>query len=196
MRKRRLDPKIIRIGDRVNIIKNRPIQRVGYPKSVKDYYDRVREEQGDDITRMLLRAESIPGTHRWDISHKAKGVEKLIVHNLAYLMARADGFGGRERQIFFEEPRKLEKGPYVVKGVRIVQTGRYYPPCGGYDPYHCEYDWEPGGIAEAKTHKILQLRLDGCAFDPDDDIEILSFIEPYEPRSNEFLAIDCEKVFE
>jgi hypothetical protein len=39
---------------------------------------------------------------------------------------------------------------------RVVKTGTYYGPSGGYDSYSMEYDYECGGLADMKTHVIIR----------------------------------------
>ncbi len=51
---------------------------------------------------------------------------------------------------------KLWRAPWRVLYKRVVQTGMYYPACGG-GGYDGDYDWEPAGLANAKSHVLYWL---------------------------------------
>lgn len=80
----------------------------------------------------------------------ATGVCKALV--------RHRNFGGKSRQIYTEIGELLNRTAEVY-GRRVVKTGTYYGPSGGYDSYSGEYDYEPGGLTDRKTHVLL--RTDG-----------------------------------
>lgn len=203
MRKRRLDPKVIRVGDVVRILNDRPIERIGYPKAVKDYYEDIEKEAGGQLDLLITLAEGLKedGVRYYEPSHQSKGVRKLIIHNLAYLRAKRDGFGGRQKQIFWGEPRKREGRLARVVSVCMKQTGEYYAPYSSYS-YYGEYDYEPGGLAKCQQHKILGLSLlskvNEMLEDDWEDCQDFEFaIAPYKQQYPlQLLASDCEKVFE
>ena len=136
--KKKLNPKIIREGDRVRIITPNVVTRVGSPKAVKDYVDEAEKRYGK-----LLRIDM-------DDRCAAK-----VIQQIAYGLAKADGFGGPVRSLHMEEKPELLGQEFTVSGVRMVQTGRYYPPSGGYDSYNGDYDYEPGGLADMKARRLV-----------------------------------------
>lgn len=131
------NPKLIREGDRVRIIIPKVVTRVGYPKAVKDYLDEAEKRYGK-----LLRI---------DMSDWCAG---KVLHQIAYGLAKADGFGGRERSLHLEDAPNILGQEFTVSGVRTVQTGRYYPPSGSTS-YYGEYDYEPGGLADMKARRLV-----------------------------------------
>jgi hypothetical protein len=132
------NPKIIREGDRVRIVVPKVVVRVGYPKAVKDYLDEAEKAYG---------AQLLKDMSDW--------CAKKVLQQIAYGLAKADGFGGRERSLHFKEQPNLLGQEFTVSGVRMVQTGTYYPPSGGYNAYQGDYDYEPGGLADMKARRLV-----------------------------------------
>src|SRR5262245_44977996 len=89
---------IIRVGDTVKILTPRIVTRVGYPKSVKDYSEEIREQHRLPVKDLMILAggRNVPdGLY--------KRIETRICHELGYLRAKTQGFGGSERSLHFQE---------------------------------------------------------------------------------------------
>lgn len=144
----------LRDGDWVEIVVPRFVTRVGYPKTLDDYKKDIEEKQCILLSTLLSGYQ--PG-HRRDLA------KQRIVHELAYLAAKDDGFGGRERSLHFEDHPELQGRLCQVYGVVTRMTGTYYPPCTsrgwGYGGYEEEY--EPGGLANQKCHRLLRISVPG-----------------------------------
>lgn len=139
---------VIRVGDKVMIVNPRFIVRVGYPLTFKDLIPEFENHPKLDEAASLL---GILFTNR-----KSKIARDFIV-GCSKAMVRVRGFGGKERQIFYQDgiPFHLHEHEVTeVFGKRVVKTGIYYPPTGGYD-YFGEYDREPGGLSNERTHILL-----------------------------------------
>lgn len=143
--KTRLDPKIIREGDRVRVVVPKICVRVGYPKQVSDYLEAARAKYAK-----LLREDM-----------KDHLVEKAL-HQIAYGMAKKDGFGGPERTLHLKDEPGIAGKEFTVWGIRTVQTGTYYPPNSwqGWTDSGYDYDYEPGGLADQKSHRLAT----GCGW--------------------------------
>lgn len=132
------NPNLIRENDRVRIVVPKIVTRVGYPKAVKDYLAQAEERYGAQLRKDI--------THEWAVGK--------VLQQIAYGLAKTDGFGGRERSLHLEEKPELLGQEFTVSGIRTVQTGTYYPPSGGYDAYNGDYDYEPGGLMNMKAHRL------------------------------------------
>lgn len=196
-RKRKLDPSVIRIGDRIKVITPLFVERVGYPLSFKDGCEKAEELYSDKIKSFLddlfpKESSKIKGMIlSVDTAWNKTVVYDKIVKALAYYYLQIEGFGGKERKLFLKERPRFKDDYFYVSNIGIFQTGTYFPPSGVYD-YFGESDWEPGGLDNRKTHKILQLTRSKY------------LILPYSYNGNEKLdfedlcieACNVEKVFE
>lgn len=186
MKKKAID--VIRVGDRVEVVENKFIIRVGYPVIWKDLYWEVAE------SKELNQASDILGV---DLDNFK------IVKEIAHLKASQMNFGGNERRIIYypspadvqqkidsesidgmciwlnsippREEDYIASGPYIMNiGLRsasksligetftvikkrIAKTGMRFTDLHGYDAYNGDYWDEPGGLADQKTHIILEL---------------------------------------
>lgn len=166
-RKRKLDPSVIRIGDRIKVINPLFVERVGYPLSFKDGCEKAEELYTDKIKSFLddlfpKESSKIEGMIlSVDTDWKKMVVYDKIVNALGYYYLQLEGFGGKERKLFLKERPMFKDDYFYVSNIGIAQTGTYYSPSGCYDSYG-ESDWEPGGLSNRKTHKILQLTRGNC----------------------------------
>lgn len=167
-RKRKLDPKVIRKGDRIRILTSRMVHRVGYPKTVPDYYGEVEEHLGLQIDKFLNLRAPFAG---WGLVDKQPSWRRGIISALAYAKAKEDGFGGKQRSLYFMYEPKYEGKVFTVAGVRTVQTGIYNGPIDD-----CGF----GGLADMKSYRL---------------VEIYSHdIRPYQKRGPEFLLTEVKKI--
>jgi len=172
---------VYRVGDRIRILKPRVVARVGYPKTVEDYLPEPSYEMS--IAECLLRGLSletaISASKKTFLQTDYDEINPKIAWLAAYLRAKDGGFGGTERSIHFKELTYWHGGQYmelydpdftltkcdpkafkpfeeIVISKRVVKTGTYYGPSGGFDYYSMEYDYEGGGLSDIKTHVIIQ----------------------------------------
>lgn len=131
------NPNLIRENDRVRIVVPKIVTRVGYPKAVKDYLAQAEERYGAQLRKDI--------THEWAVGK--------VLQQIAYGLAKTDGFGGRERSLHLEEKPELLGQEFTVSGIRTVQTGTYYPPHSS-ETYYGEYDYEPGRLMNMKAHRL------------------------------------------
>lgn len=129
-------PNIIREGDRARIIVPKVVVRVGYPKAVSDYLETAKAKFGAALLEEI-----------------GERVTDQVLQKIAYGLALADGFGGRERSLHLKDVPDLLGQEFTVGRIRTVQTGTYYPPRGGYD-YYGDYDHEPGGLENMKARRL------------------------------------------
>jgi len=142
--------KIIREGDRVRVINPVFVTRVGYPKQPSDYAGLVTVAHGAALEAIFKPYAD---------SGKAKRIRKRLEQDLAYLQARDDNFGGRERTLHFLVVPDRKGAELNVGKVVTRKTGTYYPPSISYKyiSYDQGDDWAPGGLADEKTHRLASV---------------------------------------
>lgn len=172
---------VYRVGDKVRILRPRVVDRIGYPKTVSDYHPEPSYEMS--IAECLLRGlslkEAIAASKKTVLQKDYDDIDTKVAWLSAYLRAKDDRFGGCERSIHFKDLTYWRGGQYmelydpdftltkcdpktfkpfeeIVLSKRVVKTGTYYPPSGGYDSYSMEYDYECGGLENMKTHVIIR----------------------------------------
>lgn len=135
----------IRVGDKVRVLRDRFIKRIGYPLV---WYDLTDDVEADPRTAEALRVLGWTG----------RRMPREFVTAVAKMRVEERGFGGRERQIFYEEPGGYGRWPGAVLQVRhkrTAMTGTYYPPRSGRSSHDGEPWDEPGGLENRKTRIIL-----------------------------------------
>ena len=170
---------VYKIGDKIRILRPRVVERVGYPKTVHDYLPEVTREMR--IAERLLRGISLEDAIKQEASSifsKANTkVHPKVEWAAAYLRAKDDGFGGRERSIHYStlsywpgcrysqashdngwtlDTSSFKPIESEVLGKRVVKTGKYFASHSWYDSYTGEYEYEPGGLEDMKTHVIIR----------------------------------------
>lgn len=156
----------ITVGDRVKIIEPEFFVRVGYPLSFEDCVQEIEDKYSDNIYKLLvdiglrspkMEVELLGGIHMVsECCRRKDDTESKIARTIAYEYMRHKGFGGKERQIFTERKDNLKDQIYYVTEKRVVKTGTYFAPSSSQD-YFGEYEYEPGGLFNMKTHMVLTL---------------------------------------
>lgn len=149
---------VIRIGDKVEIVNAKWIDRIGYNLIWTDLIDEV---ESDPRTFEAMKAIGM-----WDgpgIFDTIPSVPFDLVRVIAKYRVKERDFGGNERKIHYHTGKFGWDGPGIkleVVGKRIAKTGIYFPPSGGgYDSWNGEYyDIDSGGLTDCKTHIILKLQ--------------------------------------
>jgi hypothetical protein len=148
---KKLDPNIIRIGDKVKVINPLFVERVGYDNNLEASIKYVEDNFFPQITAFVNSILS-PGSDVLRRTNYSK-VDHKIVRALAYGFVGKNMKSGAERKIFTKEQGGYW-GEFYVTGIKYVQTGQYDPPHSHQD-YYGEWDSYPGGLSEMKTHKLL-----------------------------------------
>ncbi len=110
----------------------------------------VKKEFGPQIHQMIC-------TKGFFFSTKKNILFDKVCREIAYARLKNTGFGGSERKIHTERHEEHKDKIFTVIDIKFCKTGIYYSPSGG-GSYYDEYDsYEPGGLDNEKTHKILYL---------------------------------------
>lgn len=135
-------------GEKVRIIKPLLVTRVGYPKCLSDYREPALAK---------LKEVGLIQSPNLTLDRMSRGNRRLV-DALAFKMCGEDHFGGKTRSIHTEEEPKLAGEIVTVRGLRRVMTGEYYPPYSYYSNTWdgIDYDYEPGGLSNAKQHTLVQ----------------------------------------
>jgi hypothetical protein len=151
-------PRAFHPGDLAIVIDPMFVQRVGYPKTVADYLPEVDKAilaERDHFARLV----GAPLGASLCFDNKLDTHFRKVRWELAYLRAKADGFGGKERQVFLVYVPALTGATVRIEQVRTALTGRYIAPTTSYDPYNGDYDYDPGGLENEKRHRIADLEV-------------------------------------
>lgn len=158
---------IIRVGDKVKILRPLFIYRWGYDNNLSDVYDEVMKKYQPQIWEFLNNIHGMEGqkTGLMSLSNFPQRYITRIAESLAYYIVGTRMRGGSVRKLFYREPNNnsfplfsnyVDPHGQLVSQIKIAKTGTYFAPWSGEGGY----DWEPGGLYEEKTHKLL--RLEGC----------------------------------
>lgn len=155
-------PDIIRAGDVVRVVDPRIVLRVGYPKSPANYLADIcekheaalREIFGYKAARPTL-AESLKAPSIEDRVANMPGPLQRVLHDLAYLACKREGFGGKERRVHLSEPMPDWAGAeFKVAWVRSAVEGDYFPPSRSYDHWSGAREDEPGGLENQRVRRL------------------------------------------
>jgi len=144
-------------GDLVRVVTPLAFVRCGYPLDPAEVQERMAREHRMRICEFLnlsgqpLDADA-PYYQDW-IDPRAL---RFATRALASQHLAANNFGGNKRTIHTQELPEIKGKVFKVTGWQFNKTGDYYPPWhggGGYDPV----EYEPGGLMNEKTHRILHL---------------------------------------
>jgi hypothetical protein len=173
---KKLDPKIIRVGDVVKIVNPLIFIRCGYPLSKNDMKKEIYEHYGKIIEDLLYSVSRgnvfiqrdvnglYPDQQQSNIfpvtNQKLDYLNNEIVDLLAVRRLFAKKFGGTDRTIHTELRSELKDKTASVTNKKNVKTGIRVPGSSYrssfYDP---EVECDPPYLSQAKTHKILQIDL-------------------------------------
>ena len=146
---------VIRVGDRVRLIDPRFVKRVGYPKT-KDDYAEVVAKLRTDVSALL---DKVDRHHKLGFSET---IERTKAHSqvedaLQYLALAADGYGGKDRQIYWQEVPEALGSLWEVIDMRTVITGTYSPAWGHTD-YYGESDYYPASLENQTHHRLATVQ--------------------------------------
>jgi hypothetical protein len=160
---------IIRVGDRVKIVVPEVVVRVGYPLTKAEMMKRQTPEQLQAIRDMMRAFNTVvlPETQSdllGAVTENSAKVDKLyekIRYAMAGRMLEQEGFGGKQRRIHTYTLTDIKGKLATVNAKRVVKTGDYYGAYSSYDAWNGDYDYEPGGLSNEKTHVLYKLYVDG-----------------------------------
>lgn len=154
---------VVREGDIVRVVKPLFVERVGYPKSVRDYLEGLRAQHGpllDSFFKTVLGHPQMYQSGNLGEGLVPSRTRKKVEQELAYSLAKKAGFGGRTRSIHWKPPMPELEGAFVrVESVRTAYTGVYYPSSGGRMGWDGWDEYEPAGLGDPKAHRIAAVRL-------------------------------------
>lgn len=146
---------LFKIGDKVKIINPERIVRVGYPLSREMVKKTITSDELDTVAKLLGYSNNINLIH--GSNQRILNAADKILDNIAYVRLVKQGFGGKERKLYTELLTEYKDKIGIIEAKKVVRTGNYYPAWSGHDSYTGEYDYEPGGLDNAKCHLILGL---------------------------------------
>lgn len=135
---------VFKPGDKVRVLRDRFIERVGYPLIYGMLMDEVETDP--------RTAEALKALGAADLTHDLHVA-------IAKLRVGQRGFGGNERKIIYEKEGGFGRQPGQVLTVyskRVAKTGVRFAATRGGVCYDHEWDGEPGGLDDCKTHVILR----------------------------------------
>lgn len=158
-------PDIIRVGDVVRVVDPRIVLCVGYPKSPADYLANICEKHEAALREIFGYKTAHPNLAAGFPGYKTPSIEdrvadmpgplQRVLHDLAYLACKRDGFGGKERRVHLSEPRpEWIDAEFNVASVRSAMEGDYYPPSRSYDHWSGARDDEPGGLENQRVRRL------------------------------------------
>jgi hypothetical protein len=149
---------IIRVGDKVKIIKPEFFVRCGYDLTFESAMEQVEEKYSEKILGFINEFNSvkIPSILIRECDYRGHAFER-IVKALAYELIRNQMKDGNERKIITElEEERLNK-ECTVRHKFHVHTGIYNK---GHYYKHSAFDggdYDPPFLSNLKVHTILQL---------------------------------------
>jgi len=183
---RGIDPvprKYAAIGEKVKIIVPKEFIRCGYPLSIEV----IKQTRGKEVSEKIYNAalaigalsDKTPAYIDKDFG-VIRSVDNIDLHpnldqnireyltpriyrNLEFAVCSTileqERWGGSERAIHEIDRPALAGLVGTVTKKEIVKTGQRYAASGGYDGYSGEYDYEPGGLYDMKTHCVYTIML-------------------------------------
>lgn len=156
-KKSRLDPKVIRAGDRVKVLEAKAVLRVGYPKALKEYQREMEREHGSEIGALV--AQIFPACKTAYYS----GAKARIIEELGYIAAKKDGFGGNKRDVHLrdlppEQAKAIVGNEYEVYSIHTAAAGTReegYTSGGSYDDPYVEY--VPPSFYTSKVWRLAKI---------------------------------------
>lgn len=172
-----LNPRKISIGHKVRILVPKFLERVGYDIAYAD----VKKEMFDSSSKLKdSKLQELIDTFSKDIDEYQNGkkqtskiswlnfdvcsydeafkkkVKGLVVNEITYnKVAERMAAGDQVRKKYEVEKEEMKGVTFEVTKKTTAVTGKRFASSGGgyYDDYE---DWEPGGLADAKTHVFLE----------------------------------------
>jgi hypothetical protein len=162
------------IGELVKIVTPKEFVRCGYPLTIKLVMEQQFEEIEKDCARMFAALERKPAPPEAlptetefafgftavpasGCSNMSATVHGMLCAAIAAYRLEQQNFGGGTRAIV-EKDGVFEAGQlWTVVGKSLVKTGKRFQSCSYGPDYNGEYDYEPGGLENEKTHCVYSV---------------------------------------
>ena len=144
---------VFRKNDLVKIINPVLVERVGYPLTIQKVIDECFSKEEEQKIEEFLRFFKCTSERIFEVKPNRTRVD--IIHAIASAKLRQLGWGGKERSLHLHTVESLKDTEVYICKKKVVQTGTYFAPSGGYDSWTGEYDSEPGGLDNRKSHILL-----------------------------------------
>jgi len=172
---KKLDPKIIRVGDYVKIVNPDMFIRCGYPlskmdmvKEVEEHFSKIIEDLAYSVAKgdvFVQRDDKglYPGQKDNFIitplsELRSRGVNREIIEALAVKRLFARDFGGNVRSIHTKRRSEFQGAFSKVVGIKFVKTGTRVSGFSSRSSYYdSEIEYSPPYLEHEKTHKILRV---------------------------------------
>lgn len=129
---------IFRVGDVTRIVIPKIVKRVGYPKGVDDYNQTVDVCHGEELAKIFYQRTPL-----------SQATRAKVVHELAYMYAKMDKFGGRERSVHLEEIPEMKDQKFHIQRMKTYFEGTYYP--GSARGGHEYEDYDPPTLSVSRA---------------------------------------------
>jgi len=162
MRKRKLNPKIIRVGDKVIVTNPEFFDGCFYENNIKTRSAEIWKEHSkaiqEFIDSIVVRSHDIKMPN-FEVTKFYPDLpdetEKRICNVLAYDIVAMNRKDGNKKVIVTRKDESEAGKLFEVKGIKFVHTGTYNKG-HRYMSYDGE-DYCPSYLSEIKVHKILKL---------------------------------------
>lgn len=134
------NPDLLRVGDRIEVVRPSVVSRVGYSKCHADFLPEVEQKYKAAVEALF----------------KTERMRRRAYSALAYEALGSAHFGGLEREVHTVEKEGIVGHIATIKHARTVVTGKYYPPHHSRS-YYGEYDSEPGGLSDCKYVRLVTI---------------------------------------
>ena len=161
------------IGEFVRIVTPKEFVRCGYPLTIKLVMEQQFEEIEKDCARMFAALERKPAPPEeppdsgsgWEffkavdsaVANMSATVHGMLCATIAAYRLEQQNFGGGTRALV-EKDGVFEAGQlWTVVGKSLVKTGKRFQSRSYGPDYNGEYDYEPGGLENEKTHCVYSV---------------------------------------
>ena len=165
VKKKKLNPKIIRRGDLVKVENCMFFVRCGYPLCISDLTKDILERRKKEIYQLIelefpryFNRKSINGFVALKETNDADDLAEQVAKKLAMVKIVDEKYGGSEREIYEKSIPDLKNEEFIVSEVNFVKTGTRIPGYYSSSIYFDDCDYEPTTFDVDKTYKILTLQ--------------------------------------
>lgn len=161
------NPNLLRVGDTAKVLIPNRFIRCGYNITPLIAAEQLIEEHTEEIVEFFntigLQGDNYRKTGPYKFKSTTSKIDmdrrgmRMFMKALGYFKVGSQHFGGADRKVHSEPVNILEGATVKVTETRQVMTGEYFGPFGGGPDYNGEYDYEPGGLNNQKSNRILKV---------------------------------------
>lgn len=162
--------------DHVRVVTPKVFLRCGYPYDIVEEGKILGDKFAEDIVALIDKIDPRDGPTQVRYAKPSKSslfeaaeVEgspfvpagllgtdyEALCGRIARVIAQRRGFGGNERSIYTKDVPELVGAELIVTGKIVRKTGTRFSP-SSYQSYDGDWDYDPGGLQNEKTHVILE----------------------------------------